>query len=302
MKSVNILNGLQKLVGNRLRIDEPLSRHTSLEIGGPARYFLELRNIEELASVIEFSLKENLDFFILGEGTNVLFCDEGFSGLVIRLKGEFEKFFIEGEEVTAGAGVKLNYLVEELAKRGLAGLEFASGIPGSLGGAIVSNAGTKMGSIGDVTREIKIFSGGNVKILKKDEVNFSYRHCDLPNKAIILEVKLGLKNGKKSDIINKIKKSLKERKKNQPVSTLNAGCVFKNPKTCEAGKLIEAAGLKGTRFGDAEVSTKHANFIINRGRARAKDVYNLIEKIREAVKEKFDIDLELELRLVGVKG
>jgi len=243
-----------------------------------------------------------LDFFILGEGTNVLFYDEGFSGLVIRLKGEFEKFFIEGEEVTAGAGVKLNYLVEELAKRGLAGLEFASGIPGSLGGAIVSNAGTKMGSIGDVTREIKIFSGGNVKILKKDEVNFSYRHCDLPNKAIILEVKLGLKNGKKSDIINKIKKSLKERKKNQPVSTLNAGCVFKNPKTCEAGKLIEAAGLKGTRFGDAEVSTKHANFIINRGRARAKDVYNLIEKIREAVKEKFDIDLELELRLVGVKG
>ena len=299
---MDILNGLQKMVGNRVRVGEPLSRHTSLRMGGPARYFLELRNIEELASVIEFSQKENLDFFVLGEGTNVLFCDEGFSGLVIRLKGEFEKFFIEGEEVTAGAGVKLNYLVEKLAKRGLAGLEFASGIPGSLGGAIVSNAGTKMGSISDVTREIKIFSGGNVKILKKDEVNFSYRHCDLPDKAIILEVKVGLKNGKKTDIIKKIKENIKERKKNQPLSTLNAGCVFKNPETCEAGKLIETAGLKGARFGDAEVSTKHANFIINRGRAKAKDVYNLIEKIRGAVKEKFNIDLELELKLVGMKG
>ena len=299
---MDILNGLQKMVGNRVRVGEPLSRHTSLRMGGPARYFLELRNIEELASVIEFSQKENLDFFVLGEGTNVLFCDEGFSGLVIRLKGEFEKFFIEGEEVTAGAGVKLNYLVEKLAKRGLAGLEFAAGIPGSVGGAIITNAGMKMGSIGDVTREIKIFSGGNVKILKKDEVNFSYRHCDLPDKAIILEVKLGLKNGKKTDIIKKIKENIKERKKNQPLSTLNAGCVFKNPETCEAGKLIETAGLKGARFGDAEVSTKHANFIINRGRAKAKDVYKLIEKIRGAVKEKFNIDLELELKLVGMKG
>jgi UDP-N-acetylmuramate dehydrogenase len=299
MVSVPIFDGLQKLVGNRVKIDEPLSRHTSLGIGGPARYFLELMNIGELTRVIEFSQEKNLDFFVLGEGTNVLFCDEGFNGLVIRLQGEFGKFSIESEQVTAGAGVKLNYLVEELAKRGLAGLEFASGIPGSLGGAIVSNAGTKKGSMSDVTREIKIFSAGNVKILKKDELNFSYRHCDLPDKAIILEVKLELKKGKKSDIIEKIKQNIKERKKNQPLSTLNAGCVFKNPRNYEAGKLIEIAGLKGTRLGDAEVSSKHANFIINRGRAKAKDVYDLIEKIRQTVKEKLNVDLELELKLVG---
>ena len=296
---MDILDGLQKVVGNRVRLREPLSKHTSLKIGGPADYFLELRNIEELTNVIEFSQKENLDSFILGEGTNVLFSDKGFGGLVIQLKGEFEKFSIEGKQVTAGAGVKLNNLVEKLAKRGLAGLEFASGIPGSVGGAIVTNAGTKMGSIGDVMREIKIFSDGSVKILKKEEIDFSYRHCKLPDKAIVLEVKLGLKNGKKSDIINKIKESLKERKRNQPVSTLNAGCVFRNPETCEAGKLIETAGLKGARLGDAEVSKKHANFIINCGRAKAKDVYNLIEKIRKTVKEKFDIALELELRIVG---
>lgn len=296
---MDILDGLQKLVGNRVRLREPLSKHTSLKIGGPADYFLELRNIEELTNIIEFSQKENLDFFILGEGTNVLFSDEGFSGLVIQLKGDFENFSIEGKQVTAGAGVKLNNLVEKLAKKGLAGLEFASGIPGSVGGAIVTNAGTKMGSIGDVMREIKIFSDGSVKILKKEEIDFSYRHCKLPDKAIVLEVKLGLKNGKKSDIINKIKESLKERKKNQPVSTLNAGCVFRNPETCEAGKLIETAGLKGARVEDAEVSKKHANFIINCGRAKAKDVYNLIEKIRKTVKEKFDIALELELRIVG---
>jgi len=298
-KLVDILDGLQKLVGNRVRLREPLSKHTSLKIGGPADYFLELKNIEELTNVIEFSQKENLDFFILGEGTDVLFSDEGFSGLVIQLKGEFENFSIESEQVTAGAGVKLATLVEKLAKRGLAGLEFASGIPGSFGGAIVTNAGTKIGSIGDVTREIKIFSDGRVKILNREEINFSYRHCELPGKAIILEAKLGLKNGKKSDIINKIKESLKQRKRNQPVSTLNAGCVFKNPETYEAGKLIETAGLKGARFGDAEVSKKHANFIINCGRAKAKDVYNLIEKIRKDVKEKFDIDLELELKVVG---
>ena len=296
---MDILDGLQKVVGNRVRLREPLSKHTSLKIGGPADYFLELRNIEELTNIIEFSQKENLDFFILGEGTNVLFSDEGFSGLVIQLKGDFENFSIEGKQVTAGAGVKLNNLVEKLAKKGLAGLEFASGIPGSVGGAIVTNAGTKMGSIGDVMREIKIFSDGSVKILKKEEIDFSYRHCKLPDKAIVLEVKLGLKNGKKSDIINRIKESLKERKKNQPVSTLNAGCVFRNPETCEAGKLIETAGLKGARVGDAEVSKKHANFIINCGKAKAKDVYNLIEKIRKTVKEKFDIALELELRIVG---
>ncbi|MFB0526508.1 MAG: UDP-N-acetylmuramate dehydrogenase [bacterium] len=296
---MDTLDGLQKLAGNRVRVNEPLSKHTSLRIGGPARYFLELRNIEELTNVIEFSQKENLSSFILGEGTNVLFSDKGFSGLVIRLKGDFEKFSIEGNQVTAGAGVKLNNLVEKLAKKGLAGLEFVSGIPGSLGGAIVTNAGTKMGWIGDVVREIKIFSGGKVQILKKEKIDFSYRHCELPDKAIVLEVKLGLKNGKKTDIINTIKKSLKERKKNQPVSTVNAGCVFKNPETCEAGKLIETAGLKGARLGDAEVSKKHANFIINCGRAKAKDVYDLIEKVRETVKEKLDIDLELELITVG---
>lgn len=296
---MDILDGLQKLVGNRARVDEPLSKHASLRIGGPASYFLELRNIEELTNVVEFSQKENLDSFVLGEGTNVLFSDDGFGGLVVQLKGEFEKFSIEGNQVTAGAGVKLATLVEKLAKRGLAGLEFASGIPGSLGGAIVINAGTKMGSIGDVTREIKIFSDGRVKILNRKEINFSYRHCELPDKAIVLEVKLGLKNGKKNDIINRIKESLKQRKKNQPVSTLNAGCVFRNPEACEAGKLIETAGLKGARFGDAEVSKKHANFIINCGRAKAKDVCNLIEKIRKTVKEKFDINLELELKIVG---
>ena len=297
--SMDILTELQNRVTNRVRVNEPLSRHTSLRIGGPAKYFLELRSIEELTNVIELVQKENLDFFVLGEGTNVLFPDEGFGGLVVQLKGEFEKFSIQGEEVIAGARVKLNGLVEELAKAGLAGLEFASGIPGSLGGAIVTNAGTKMGSVGDVVKEIKIFGDGKVKILKREEMNFCYRHCELPDGAIILEVKLGLKNGKKSDIIKKIRESLEERKKNQPVSTLNAGCIFRNPETCEAGRLIENAGLKGARFGDAEVSTKHANFIINCGGAKAKDVRNLIEKIRDAVKEKFNIDLELELRIVG---
>jgi len=301
MASMEPLNGLQKIVKNRVRVNEPLFRHTSLGIGGPASYFLELESIEELRNVIDFSQKNNLDFFILGEGTNVLFPDEGFNGLVIQLKGEFAKFSVKGEAVTAGAGVKLNGLVEELAKKGLAGLEFASGIPGSIGGAIVTNAGTKTGSIGDVTKEVKILSEGKVRILKSEEMDFSYRYCKLPDKAIVLEVKLGLKNGKKSDIIKKIKESLKERKKNQPLSTLNAGCVFKNPETGEAGKLIEAAGLKGARIGDAEVSTKHANFIINQGRAKAEDVYNLIKKIRGTVKEKFNIDLELELVVVGEK-
>lgn len=296
---MDILKRLQGIVGNRVRVDEPLSKRTSLKIGGPSKYFVELRNIKELTDVIELAKKENLDFFILGEGTNVLFCDEGFSGLVIQLKGEFENFSIRGEEVTAGAGVKLNDLVEKMARRGLAGLEFASGIPGSVGGAIVTNAGTRMGWIGDIVREIKIFSGGKVQILKRGEIDFSYRHCKLPDEAVVLEVKLRLKNGKKNVIINKIKEGLKQRRKNQPISTLNAGCVFRNPETCEAGKLIESAGLKGARVGDAEVSTKHANFIINRGKAKAKDVYGLIQKIRETVKEKFDIELELELRIVS---
>jgi len=206
---MDLLDELRRLVGNRVKVDEPLSKHTSFRIGGPASYFLELENIEELRNVIEFSRKMNLYFFILGEGTNLLFADEGFDGLVIQLKGEFAKFSVEGEEITAGAGVKLNGLVEELAKKGLAGLEFASGIPGSIGGAIVTNAGTKTGTIGDVTKEVKILSEGKVRILQSEEMDFSYRHCKLPDKAIVLEVKLGLKNGKKSDIMKKIKQRLK---------------------------------------------------------------------------------------------
>jgi len=296
---MGILDELKRLIGNRVKVDEPLSRHTSFGIGGPSKYFLELRNIVELRSVIEFCGKEKLDFFVLGQGTNVLFSDAGFRGVVIRLKGEFEKLSIGGEKVTAGAGVKLGILVEKLTKKGLSGLEFAAGIPGSLGGAIVSNSGTKWGSIGGIIKEIRIFCNGKIKVLKRDEMDFSYRHCDLPNKAIIVEAKLGLKSGRKSDIIKTIRGNLKDRRKNQPLSTLNAGCIFKNPESYEAGRLIENAGLKGIRFGDAEVSRKHGNFIVNRGSAKAKDVYGLIKKIRETVRQKFGIGLELELRIIG---
>jgi UDP-N-acetylmuramate dehydrogenase len=299
-----------------------LKEYTTFKIGGPARYFFVAKSKEGLKNAILWAKKKKLPFFILGGGSNVLFSDKGFNGLVIKLQNT--QYEIRNTSVIAGAGVPLQKLVLEAAKKGLSGLENLAGIPGTLGGAIWGNAGAFEREIGDLVEEVKVLDVGSskleVKRLKNKDCKFGYRESVFKRREnwIILEATLRLKKGKKKEIEEKIKEILKLRKEKQPLEFPSVGSVFKNvpiekvsKKIREkfkekikngflpAGVLIEAAGLKGFKIGGAKISEKHANFIVNVGKAKASDVKELIEKIKKEVKKKFKIQLEEEIKLVG---
>jgi UDP-N-acetylmuramate dehydrogenase len=300
----------------------PLKEYTTFKIGGPARYFFVAKNKEDLKNAILWAKKKKLPFFILGGGSNVLFSDNGFNGLVIKLQNT--QYEIRNTNVIAGAGVPLQKLVLETAKKGLSGLENLAGIPGTLGGAIWGNGGAFGREIGDLVEEVKVLDAGSskleVKKLRNKDCKFGYRDSIFKRKKnwIILEATLRLKKGKKKEIEEKIKEFLRLRKEKQPLEFPSAGSVFKNvpikkvPKEIRekfkekikdgflpAGVLIEAAGLKGFQIGGVKISEKHANFIVNVENARAKDVVKLIELIKKGVKRKFNIELEEEIKLVG---
>ena len=307
-----------------LKIKEniPLKWYTTFKIGGLAKYFFVAKNKEDLKKAILWAKKREIPFFIFGGGSNVLFSDEGFDGLVIKLSNT--QYEIRNTKVTAEAGVPLQKLVLETAKKGLSGLENLAGIPGTLGGAIWGNAGAFGREIGDLVEEVKILKIENCKLqiakLKKKDCKFGYRDSIFKKRKnwIILEATLKLKKGKRKEIEEKIKEVLKLRKEKQPLEFPSAGSVFKNvpiekvPKKIQekfkekikngflpAGALIEAANLKGYQIGGAKISEKHANFIVNVGKAKANDVMQLIEKIKKEVKKKFRVQLEEEIGLVG---
>jgi UDP-N-acetylmuramate dehydrogenase len=306
----------------KIRENVLLRDYTTFKIGGPARYFFVAKNKEDLKNAILWAKKKKLSFFILGGGSNVLFSDNGFKGFVIKLQNT--QYEIRNTKIVAEAGVPLQKLVLETAKRGLYGLENLAGIPGTLGGAIWGNAGAFGREIGDLVEEIKVLDVGGsklkVKKLKNKGCKFGYRDSIFKKRKnwIILGATLKLKRGKRKEIEEKIKEFLKLRKEKQPLEFPSAGSVFKNvpiekvPKKIRekfkekikngflpAGVLIEAAGLKGVQIGGAKISEKHANFIVNVGNAKASDVKELIEKIKKEVKKKFKIQLEEEIKLVG---
>jgi UDP-N-acetylmuramate dehydrogenase len=307
-----------------LKIKEkiPLKEYTTFKIGGPARYFFVAKSKKDLKNAILWAKKKKLLFFILGGGSNVLFSDNEFNGLVIKLQNT--KYEIRNTKIVAEAGIPLQKLVLETAKKGLSGLENLAGIPGTLGGAIWGNAGAFGKEIGDLVEEVKILQIANGKWqivnLKKEDCKFGYRDSIFKRKKnwIILEATLRLKRGKRKEIEEKIKEILRLRKEKQPLEFPSAGSVFKNvpiekvPKEIRekfkekvkdgflpARVLIEAAGLKGFQIGGAKISEKHANFILNVGEAKASNVKELIEKIKKEVKKKFKIQLEEEIKLVG---
>ncbi len=284
-----------------LKIDEPLKNHTTFKIGGPARYFVEAANKKEIQNLWNFTHNEGLPLFVLGRGSNILVSDRGFDGVVVCLTGEFKDFIFQSEKLVAGCGVSLAKIVNECVQRSLSGIEYLAGIPGTLGGAIVGNAGSSDVWIEDIINSVKAIdeNGQIVEILKKD-ILFRYRGTDL-GKKVLLESALNLKKSTKNDIVKKIKENTDRRFESQPIESWNAGSIFKNPKGDYAGRLIEQAGLKGLKFGGAQVSEKHANFIINSGDAKSSDVLELIKVVRHNVKEKFGLDLELEIKLIGEK-
>ncbi len=301
IKETILREKVRKSVRGEIRFGELMSRHTSFRIGGPADIFLIPQDREDLRNILAFTSKESLPLFVLGEGTNLLVKDKGIRGVVIKLSENFAGIRFTGGKGIAGAGSKLGRVVEASIENGLSGLEFFSGIPGSTGGAVAMNAGTGSQGIGEVIERVKACSlSGEIFSLLNKQLGFAYRRSIFQEKpAVILEVELVLEKGEEKRIRRKEKEILEKRRKSQPLSLANAGCIFKNPENDSAGRLIESAGLKGEKRGGAQISSRHGNFILNRGGARAEEVIELMGLAEETVRKKTGIGLEREIKIVG---
>jgi UDP-N-acetylmuramate dehydrogenase len=288
------------LIEGRVIFDAPMRQFTSIKVGGPADSLFFPKNVDELRKVVRYARRRSIPFLILGKGTNLIVKDRGIRGWVISLTQGMKKVQLEGEVVEAEAGLLLQRLVQFSIQKGLTGLEPFFGIPGTVGGGLVMNAGAWGVELKDVLLSVTLMKeDGEVIERSRPRLKFSYRVLALPPSWIILKGRLQLKKGKKEEILEQIKSYSEIRKRTQPLDYPSAGSIFKNPKEGPAGKWIEEAGLKGFRMGQAMVSDRHANFIINMGKATAEDVINLMECVEKKIYEEKGISLEREVRVVG---
>jgi UDP-N-acetylmuramate dehydrogenase len=286
--------------GARVRASMPLAELTSFRIGGPADLFVAVEDETELLHAKAAAYRAGIPCFCLGAGTNLLVSDRGMRGLVVRLGDGFAKIKIDDAKVVAGAAAAFETLVQEVVDRGLAGLEFGEGIPGTVGGGLVMNAGAFGGEIAKVVTLVHgVTESGEALALSKDDVKFAYRRTELPAHFIITRVDFELARGDRAQLTARVAELHAKRASRQPRGVPNAGSIFKNPPGNFAGKLLEGAGLKGTRLGGAAFSDQHANFIVNLGGAQAAEVRALIDMARNKVKEQSGVWLEPEVRLVG---
>ncbi len=285
-------------VKGAVRFHEPMRLHTSFRIGGPADAYIEPDSETALCRLMAQAHKAKVPVFVMG-GTNLLVRDGGIRGIVVRLTKLDRIEEHQGGLLYVEGGVGMPRLLKYALQHRLAGLEFAAGIPGTLAGSVVMNAGTRLGEMQDVVERVRLVTlEGEIRELSAGEVGFKYRSTRLP-RGIVAGAWLRLRWNPKSRMDAVVKDSLLRRKATQPLALPNAGCVFKNPGGDPAGLLIEAAGLKGAQVGDAQVSPLHANFIVNRGRATARDVLSLIRKVGRTVEQKAGVTLQLEVRIVG---
>ncbi|OQX54777.1 MAG: UDP-N-acetylenolpyruvoylglucosamine reductase [Candidatus Cloacimonas sp. 4484_209] len=292
---------LQNELSGTVLWNEPMRRHTTFKIGGPADAIIIPSNETNLQHILKIASQNQIPVTVIGNGSNLLVSDSGIDGIIIKISGCFNNVTIQDRKIIAGAGCYLSRLTKLTADFGLSGLEFAAGIPGTVGGAVVTNAGTHEMEIGNFITKIRAMNyDGELIELSKEELKFGYRYTALQERdVIVLNVEMELLKGDRKEIKKKIKMHLERRKKKQPLNFHSAGSVFKNPPNDYAGRLIEACGCKGMRVGDAEVSKLHANFIVNCGNARANDVLKLMTKIRETVFQKYGIELEPEIKIIG---
>lgn len=289
------------IVGNEnVKIDEPMKKHTSFKVGGPADALVYPSNYEMVKNLISICKENRVDYFILGNGSNLIVRDGGIRGVVIKL-GHLNKVVVDGDLVSAQCGAKLNEVADYALKNSLTGLEFASGIPGSIGGATAMNAGAYDGEMSKVIESATVIDNeGNIRDLSKEELEFGYRiSAILKYGYIVLETRTRLSYGDKALIKERMDDLAGRRRNKQPLEYASAGSTFKRPEGYFAGKLIQDSGLKGNSVGDAEVSEKHSGFIINKGNATAKDVLDLIEVVKARVYEKFKVELHTEVRIIG---
>jgi len=291
----------------KVKYNEPLSKYTSWQVGGFALIFIEPQTQNGLQTALKICTANKIPFFIIGAGSNLLISDQGYKGAVIKLKEEFEQitFDMNKCQCKTGASVRLPYLIKKYVDNECSGLELLSGIPGTVGGALIMNAGTKDSAISDTLVSVNVMDmNGKTTTLSKSQIKFDYRKSSLEGTAVLDAIfHIGKKT--KQDIVDSITKTLINRNKTQPLATFNAGSVFKNPAgkfpdgtPYTAGRLIDETGLKGFSVGKAVVSDKHANFIINSGGATSEDICLLIEEIQKKVNNKFNVKLELEVKLI----
>lgn len=296
---------ISKVVTGKILQSEPMYKHTTFGIGGPCDFYIEVKTIEELREVIRTTNEKGIPCLVIGFGSNILVKDKGIRGIVIRLTGSFcdLSFDLKKKSVIAGGGCALPVFIKKCINHGLGGMEFLAGIPGTVAGAVIMNAGTKDGSIGSIVKSVTVMDkkGPPWRIKKIDgkSLKFSYRSSNIPKDNIIVSAEFILKKKNKNETAKRIGKLIKGRIKTQPVGSYNAGCVFRNPADDYASRLIDKSGLKGVSVGGAIVSDMHANYINNTGDATADDVIKLIKKIQKKVKKKFSKNLELEIKIVG---
>ncbi len=295
---------LQALFGERLKQQEPLAKHTSFRIGGPADFWVQVERPEEIAAVDNWASYVGVRWWLLGGGTNVLVSDLGVRGIVFRLGRSFAfsewRFNGTRAYVRAGASLPLKKLVLQAVEQDFTGLEFAEGIPGTVGGGLLMNAGAFGGELADVVRAVELITPrGQHRRASVDELQFGYRHFSLPRGTVVTAVEFVLCRAPHEVVWERYRRAKEKRERTQPRGLPNAGSIFKNPPGDSAGRLIEAVGLKGYRIGQAMFSPKHANFIVNLGGARAQDVRQLMREAQKRVLERFGVDLEPEVRLIG---
>ncbi len=287
-------------IRGEVRFKEPLSFHTSLRIGGPADIFIVPQDVEDIRLALSFAEREQLPLEVIGGGNNLLVSDRGFRGVVLKLAGCLGRAEFHGEEAVAGAGVGLSALIREAAALHLGGFECLVGIPATIGGAIAMNAGTPDGWIGDFVSAVYfLHPDGTMGEYKPGAGSFSYRVFQAPPGAVLIGARLRLHRRPHAEIQKDIKQRLRHKKTTQPLALASAGCVWKNPPGDVAGRLVEKVGLKGKRLNGAEISSKHANFIVNRGGASAADIRTLMNMTRERVRNQFAIALEPEIHTLG---
>ena len=291
----------------RIQKNIPLAKYTTFRIGGPAKYFFEAKSKEDLIKAIRFARSKGLAFFVLGGGSNLLVADEGYNGIAIKIKNQKLKIKNKNKKVKiieAEAGTELGTLVKLAAENSLTGLEWAAGIPGAtLGGTIHNNAGAFKISIADIVKTVEVFDTADSKIRNLDvkKCNFGYKQTIFKQQKnlIILSCIIQLKKSTKEAVKEQINYVLNYREKNHPMNFFSAGCIFENPLKIRAAELIQKCGLKGKKIGDAQISEKHANFIVNLGSASSKDVLELINLAKEKVKDKFGIELKKEIQVIN---
>jgi len=300
MVGATLKERLEQQIKGRIVYGEPLGKYTSFGIGGPADIMVFPEGEADVRAALRLCREEGVPYLVLGGGSNLLVRDGGFRGVVLHLEGIFTQLNVAGRRVSAGAGVRLSRLVAFCSKLALSGVECLAGVPGSVGGAVRGNAGAFGGSIADHLVAVRLLtSEGDEHVFSRDRMEFSYRRSSLPEGCVILEAAFDLEQGDTGEIRRRISANLVQRNRGQPVEWRSAGSVFKNPPGEYAGRLVEKAGLKGVRVGGACISPKHGNFIINLGGATATDILALIDLMQRQVREKMQVELELEVRVVG---